>query len=426
MRTTLFFIPHAIGPLPVFGLGWALFMLVAFFALNVGIRRSRGDSWSNATADWMTWAIGAAVVTFFLPRIETTFPDESGGSYPVGLPIRGYGLMLMLGVVSAVGLGYRQAKQIGWSLDRLLSLTFATVVGGIVGARIFFVVQKWSELPGDTLVERLYEALKFTEGGLVVYGSIIGALVTIGVWGWWRGYGLFAVADFVVPVFLLGLAFGRIGCLLNGCCYGGICEAPLPKVTFPRGSLPYMDQLNSGELLGVRIAKSAGSAGQNSVVEVRPGSWADKQGLRPGQQWGEMRADLFPPAKGDDPAGPPQVSAQIEIDQRSLGLTNELPGRSLPTHPSQIYAAVNAALLSGFLFCLWPNVRRDGIVFGLGWAMYGVSRMIEEWIRIDEAGQFGTSLSIAQWISLGGIVAGLAILAIQLQKPPGRRLMPAH
>jgi phosphatidylglycerol:prolipoprotein diacylglycerol transferase len=325
-----------------------------------------------------------------------------------------------------VGLGYRQAKQIGWSLDRLLSLTFATVVGGIVGARIFFVVQKWSELPGDTLVERLYEALKFTEGGLVVYGSIIGALVTIGVWGWWRGYGLFAVADFVVPVFLLGLAFGRIGCLLNGCCYGGICEAPLPKVTFPRGSLPYMDQLNSGELLGVRIAKSAGSAGQNSVVEVRPGSWADKQGLRPGQQWGEMRADLFPPAKGDDPAGPPQVSAQIEIDQRSLGLTNELPGRSLPTHPSQIYAAVNAALLSGFLFCLWPNVRRDGIVFGLGWAMYGVSRMIEEWIRIDEAGQFGTSLSIAQWISLGGIVAGLAILAIQLQKPPGRRLMPAH
>jgi phosphatidylglycerol:prolipoprotein diacylglycerol transferase len=58
--------------------------------------------------------------------------------------------------------------------------------------------------------------------------------------------------------------------------------------------------------------------------------------------------------------------------------------------------------------------------------MYGVSRMIEEWIRIDEAGQFGTSLSIAQWISLGGIVAGLAILAIQLQKPPGRRLMPAH
>ncbi len=421
MRTTLFFIPHDIGPLPVFGFGWALFMLVAFFVLSVGIRRSRGDSWGNATADWVTWAIGAAVIAFFLPRIETRFPDEAGGSYPVGLPIRGYGLMLMLGVVSAVALGYRQAKQIGWNLDRLLSLAFATVVGGIVGARIFFVVQKWSELPGDTLVERLYEALKFTEGGLVVYGSIIGAIVTMGAWGWWRGYGLFAVADFVVPVFLVGLAFGRIGCLLNGCCYGGICEAPLPKVTFPRGSLPYMDQLDSGHLLGIRVAKSAG---QNTVVGVSPGTWADTQGLRPGQQWGDIRTDLFPPAKGDDPAGPPQVSAQVEVDQQAFAITKDLPERSLPTHPSQIYAAINAALLSGFLFCLWPNVRRDGIVFGLGWAMYGVSRMIEEWIRIDEAGQFGTSLSIAQWISLGGIAAGLAILAIQLRKPPGRRLMP--
>ncbi len=426
MRTTLFFIPHEIGPLPVLGFGWALLMLGVFFALSIGIRRSRGVSWNDATADWMSWAIAAAVAAFLLPRIETTFPDGLGGSYPVGLPIRGYGLMLMLGVVSAVGLGYRQANRIGWSLDRLLSLSFATVVGGIVGARIFFVVQKWSELPGDTIFERLYEAFKFTEGGLVVYGSIIGALVTISGWSWWRGYRMLAVADFVVPVFLLGLAFGRIGCLLNGCCYGGICEAPLRAVTFPKGSLPYMDQLISGELLGIRVAKSSGAEGTRTIAEVRPGTWAEKQGLQPGQQLGEIQPDLFPPSKGEDPAGSPHVSAQIAVDRQVLDVTSDLPSRSLPTHPSQIYAAINAALLSGFLFCLWPNVRRDGIVFGLGWAMYGVSRMIEEWIRIDEAGQFGTSLSIAQWISLGGIAAGLTILAIQARKPPGRSLMPAY
>lgn len=426
MRTTLFFIPHEIGPLTVLGFGWALLMLGVFFALSVGIRRSRGVSWTDASADWMTWAIGAAVVAFLLPRIETTFPDGSGGSYPVGLPIRGYGLMLMLGVVSAVSLAYRQAKHIGWSLDRLLSLTFATVVGGIVGARVFFVVQKWSELPGDTIFERLYEAFKFTEGGLVVYGGIIGALVPIGAWSWWRGYRFFAVADFVVPVFLLGLAIGRIGCLLNGCCYGGICEARLPAVSFPKGSLPYMDQLISGELLGIRVAKTAGAESNRTIAEVRSGTWAEKQGLRPGQQLGAIHPYLFPPSKGEDPVGSPRVSAQIEVDRQVLDVTSDLPSRSLPTHPSQIYAAIHAALLSGFLFCLWPNVRRDGIVFGLGWAMYGVSRMIEEWIRIDETGQFGTSLSIAQWISLGGIAAGLTILAIQARKPPGRSLLPAY
>ncbi len=420
MRSTLFFIPHEIGPLPVLGLGWGVLLLGILFAINVGYRKWRGERWAAATSDWLTWAIGAAIVALVLPRIETTFPDGAGGVYPVGLPIRGYGLMLMLGVISAAGLCYLLAKQIGWNLDKLLSLAFATVVGGIVGARVFFVIQKWSELSGETIFERLYEALKFTEGGLVVYGSMIGALVTIGGWCWWRGFRYLAVADLVVPGFLLGLAFGRIGCLMNGCCYGGICESQLPAITFPKGSLPYIEQLNSGALLGIRVNKAGANGQVGTIADVQPGTWAEEKGLRPGQRLRAIDPELYPPSQGQDPAGPPRISAQIEVDGQTIDATSALPARSLPTHPSQIYAAGNAALLSGFLFCLWPNVRRDGIVFGLGWAMYGVSRMIEEWIRIDESGQFGTSLSIAQWISLGGIAVGLTIIAIQLRKPPGR------
>jgi phosphatidylglycerol:prolipoprotein diacylglycerol transferase len=391
----------------------------------VGLRRMRGESWKAAISDWLTWGIGAAVVVFALPRMETIFSDGAGASYTVGLPIRGYGLMLMLGVVSAVGMSFVQANQVGWSLDRLLSLAFATVVGGIVGARLFFVIQKWSELPGESLQEKLYEALKFTEGGLVVYGSMIGALVTIALWCWWRGLKMLAVADLVVPGFLLGLAFGRIGCLLNGCCYGGICEASLPAVSFPKGSLPYMDQLVSGELLGIRTAQSPRAGGTTAITQVKPGTWAEKNGLHPGQQLATIHPDIYPPPKGSDPAGSPQVLARLGVDGQFLDASADLPARSLPTHPSQIYAAVNAGLLSGFLFFLWPNVRRDGIVFGLGLVLYGISRMIEEWIRIDEAGQFGTSLSIAQWISLVGIAIGLTILTIQLRRPSHRSLSKA-
>jgi len=229
-----------------------------------------------------------------------------------------------------------------------------------------------------------------------------------------------ALADLVMPGFLLGLAIGRIGCLMNGCCYGGYCDLNLPAITFPKGSLPYIEQLSSGELLGIRLAKMADRAGKHTITEVRSGTWAEQQGLRPGQQVAAIRSELTPPPRGQDPAGQPQVAAEIFVDGRSLSVTNILPKRSLPTHPSQIYSTIDAAILSAFLFSLWPNVRRDGIVFGLGLILYGISRMIEEWIRVDEAGQFGTSLSISQWISLAGISGGLVIIAIKRQLPPKR------
>ncbi len=420
MRSTLFYIPHEIGPLSVLGFGWVLLFICLGFALSVSVRRSRGMPWPFALNDWMTWAIGAAVVVFGLPRIEATFPDGVGGTYPVGLPIRGYGLMLMSGVIAAVLLCYFRARQYGWSLDHLLSLAFATIVSGLLGARVFFVVQKWSELPGDTLLERLYEALKFTEGGLVVYGCLIGGLMGISLWAWWRGHPLLALADLVMPGFLLGLAIGRIGCLMNGCCYGGYCDLNLPAITFPKGSLPYIEQLSSGELLGIRLAKIENADGKHTISEIRPGTWADEQGLRSGQNVTEIRSELTPPARDQDPAGQPQVSAEIIVEGRRFPVTSVLSKRSLPTHPTQIYSTIDAAILSAFLFCLWPNVRRDGVVFGLGLIMYGISRMIEEWIRVDEAGQFGTSLSISQWISLAGISTGLVIIAIKRQQPPRR------
>ena len=420
MRSTLFYLPHEIGPLAVLGFGWGLLFVVMFFALNVGYRRWRGETWPAATSDWPTWAIGAALIVFVLPRIETTFPNGLGGTYPVGLPIRGYGLMLMLGVISAVGLCYFRAKRFGWSVDELLSLAFATIASGIVGARVFFVVQKWSDLPGETLAERLFEALKFTEGGLVVYGCLIGGFMGIATWSWWRGHRLLALADLVMPGFLLGLAIGRIGCLLNGCCYGGYCDSNLPAISFPRGSFPYMEQLESGELLGIRIAKMETDGAKGMIASVRTQSWAEENDLRPGQRITAIRTEIHPPPPGKDPAGPPQVTAEVEVEGQSFVASPVLPKRSLRTHPTQIYSTINAALLSGFLFCLWPNVRRDGTVFAFGLILYGMSRMIEEWIRIDEAGQFGTSLSISQWISLAGISMGLMIIAIGRQMPPGR------
>jgi phosphatidylglycerol:prolipoprotein diacylglycerol transferase len=84
----------------------------------------------------------------------------------------------------------------------------------------------------------------------------------------------------------------------------------------------------------------------------------------------------------------------------------------LAVHPSQIYASISGLLLCGFTFFLSERSKRPGLVFGAGIIGYGVLRIIEEYIRVDEAGVFGTPFSIAQWISIGGIGLGIAVLAI--------------
>ncbi len=254
----------------------------------------------------------------------------------------------------------------------------------VIGARLFFVVQKWSELPGETLTAKLIEALKFTEGGLVVFGSFIGGAVAVIWWSLRRKYRLLVMGDMIAPGLMLGLCLGRLGCLMNGCCYGGVCEAPVPGLSFPRGSLPYMDQLSSGKLIGLTLSESSGLPGGGRIEAIAPGSWAEQNHLNVGDRVDSIRTAIEPPERGSDPAGPPRVFGEVTVAGRMYRLNQTLPGRSLPIHPTQLYASINAGLICGFLFFLWPNVGRDGIVLGLWLVLCGSSRMLEEWIRIDE------------------------------------------
>ena len=113
----------------------------------------------------------------------------------------------------------------------------------------------------------------------------------------------------------------------------------------------------------------------------------------------------------------PPLEGVVRTERGSF-VVSELPTKSLPVHPSQIYASI-----TGFLLCFWSTsikgwASRPGLVFGSGWMVYGVLRFIEEIIRVDEAGQFGTSLSIAQWVSIVGILFGAVLLAWVYFRPP--------
>ena len=98
------------------------------------------------------------------------------------------------------------------------------------------------------------------------------------------------------------------------------------------------------------------------------------------------------------------------------------PGRSLPIHPTQLYSALDAGLLALVLWVLYPFRRKDGEIFALLITVHPITRFLLESIRTDETGQFGTDLTISQWISIGILVAGAGFWYYVEKQPRGSAL----
>src|SRR5262245_2268138 len=137
----------------------------------------------------------------------------------VGLPIFGYGLMLFLAFLGSMHLAAWRAKREKLDPEMVYDLALWVFLGGLVGARIFYVWQYW----GDR-VKSIVDIFKVWEGGIVLYGSIMGGTAAFFLYRALRPFPLRPMLDVVAPALVLGIALGRIGCFLNGCCYGDVCD----------------------------------------------------------------------------------------------------------------------------------------------------------------------------------------------------------
>ena len=420
MRTNLFLIPNHLGGVPLFGFGLLLGVLLLATAAWVAwvIRRPEGK---QEVAAMLPMVGIVAVVILLLPRF---LPD--------GFPVRGYGTLLIIAAVSGIALATRRARQAGVHPDTIMSLAFWMFISGIAGGRVFYVIEYWqsnyAQLP---LFKALKEVVMFANGGLVVYGALIGASLAFVLFVRRQRLPMLAMADLIAPSLVVGLAFGRIGCLLNGCCFGGVCELPW-AITFPKEhqstySPPYTAQLIRGEFYGFRLADRNG---QLVIASVASNSAAEKEGIEPGDQVKQLD-NRHVGTLGE--AG--RVLEEVLLGARSLQLqmadgsehrlpAQGLPARSLPVHPTQLYSAINAGLLAFFLWCYYPARRRDGEVFALLMTFYPIARFLLEGIRIDETSFLGTGLSISQNMSL--LLLGLvALLWVYLLRQPAGRFFDA-
>lgn len=294
----------------------------------------RAGEWNGHLSSISGWAaLGLAILA-----LPTFAPIDS-------VPVFGYGFMLFAGFLVGGWTAGRRAERAGLSRDLIWDLAMWVFFAGIVGARLFYVVQYHDRVFAgrNGLAQHLFALVNLPDGGLVLYGGVLLAIAAYVLFCRVRNVNGLALADVVVPSIFVGLAFGRFGCFLNGCCYGDVCHLPW-AVTFPRGSVPFIALVNRGFLTSDAAA-------------------------------------------------------------------------SLPLHPTQLYSSINALVLA-FLTATYFRYRpKHGAVVALGLMTYPVTRIVIEILRGDEMGQFGTGLTISQWVSLGVFVGGL-VFSLWLSRQP--------
>jgi len=341
VHSTLFHIPTNFSGIPLFGPGILLAVWAVAGAAGLAIAWRRGGAREALVGLGLPLLLAGLMIAWLLPAL-----DDGRG-----VPVRGYGLMLLLAAAAGMWLSVVRGRRAGYDADTILGLGLEVFLWGLVGARLFHVIEYHDQFfpPGRSLVSGLPGVLNVAAGGLTVFGSIPTAALATWRFAARRGINLARLADCIAPGLLLGLAIGRVGCFLNGCCFGGPCDLPW-AVRFPPESPPWFDQVTRG---------------------------------------------LLPlPAGGQ-----------------------ALPW-SLPTHPAQLYAAVDAAILAGLAVAFTPFAGRDGAVFALVLTLHPISRFLLEMIRIDEAPALGTSLSISQLVAVVLLALAAGLWWWLFQQPP--------
>lgn len=290
-----------------------------------------------------------------------------------GITIYSYGLLLVIGAVSAIWLTKILARRKGINPELFVNAGLLALVAGVLGARISHVLENWSiyTRPGVGFWGLLAEAANIRSGGLTYYGGFLLAFPVLVIYGRIKKVNIRVGMDIIAPALMVGLAFGRLGCFANGCCYGrewdGACA-----VHFPYASDVYVQQVEDGKLEPPRELLTPTAKGGLRLLT------AD-----------EARRD--------------PETARIAAQKAALGV-----------HPTQIYSAITAFLIAGLLLAFTPFSRTPGHVFALMLLIEPVTRFIIELLRVEPALEtlkehFGVSMSLSMALAIPQILVGIVL-----------------
>ncbi len=149
----------------------------------------------------------------------------------LGLPVKTFGLLFGLAFVACGLVLTRRLKELDKPVDWAYEIVFSALLGGVVGAKLYYVVQNYDS--GDSLLGNV-----FSGSGLVWYGGALGGALAVGLWARRRGFFSVALLDLSAVPLALGYAIGRVGCQISGDGdYGKPWDGPW-AMAYPDGAVP--------------------------------------------------------------------------------------------------------------------------------------------------------------------------------------------
>ncbi|MSQ96692.1 MAG: hypothetical protein EXR98_19360 [Gemmataceae bacterium] len=339
---------------------------------------------------------------------------------PFGIPIYGYGLMLFFAFIGCSWLARRMCKREGIDGKMIPDLAICLFITGIVGGRIVYVAQYWERNHFNVWFwnawndNAIVHVVSLWDGGLVLYGALFG-----GILGYFsfhhimlrkQGVSHWKMLDVIAPCVALGIAFGRIGCLFTGCCYGNVaCEA-CPAIHFPLPAGAWGEMVLRGHQSPFGFVMKGDTL---EVLAVEPKSAADGI-VEPGDvivdiDGKEVRSQLdIWPTGGD---------LKLTVIRGGVETTlSPFTPTSIGVTPTQIFETISMCLLLFFLVSYYPYKRHDGELLVLFMFCYGVHRFLNEMLRTDTKPVL-FDLTLSQTISLG-VLTIAAVLAVVVWRRP--------
>jgi len=332
-----------------------------------------------------------------------------------GWPLHSYGLMLVVAFYSAYFLSRWTARKENIDPNRMLDILLIGAVLGIVGARAMYVIQYKDQIRG------FIDLIAIWNGGLVFYGGLVTATIGLAIYIRRHKLPFWKLADAAAPAIMLGLAFGRIGCFLNGCCWGAVCDEKFPlAVRFPqfvsstaaggcRRQEPFSFPVpNDGRWHAVDVGSSPTAIIPHQDLIAR--LHKDPEVRRDMSiRW--LRSERLPNGdlKQDAIVGSYAYLQHLVEYPDKIDPNTPEGVRSLPVHPTQLYSSFAAFFISGTLLVWRRRRRRPGEVFALMTCTYSVARFLIESVRNDTAPVLG-SLTMGQATGIPIFVVSLVLL----------------
>jgi phosphatidylglycerol:prolipoprotein diacylglycerol transferase len=303
----------------------------------------------------------------------------------IHVTLKTYGLMMVIGFMAAVFVLRKMSLRSGKDPELVTNLALYSLIAGVIGSRIFFVLHNFSQFKDD-----IPSMFAVWNGGLEFVGGVILATIVIVTYLAKQKLCIRQYIDFLSVGLIIALIFGRIGCFFFGCCYGKPTEVPW-AIQFPYASTPYESQVH------------------------------------PDTHRGRTEPRLKLPSDYFNRYSDGQVFLKPfeELDQRQKDEINAGHFSCVPIHPSQIYSSLNAIWISAVLYLFWRrfNQSKPGTTFGLMLILYGSSRFFLETLRDDNPFEKAwwtiyPGGTISQNIGIYMVLIGITLTAIFLRMKP--------